>query len=141
MDEVKALYAPRDHPVFELVPCLLHDHVDSLYTAIGWLEITIHTFWDIFLDLLKWLHDTSDKILTDILSTHQQTSARPDDDMPLLLNMAPFCLGQPLDVGGSNYIGEIDVSVLPSSVPVPCPEYACFTSDEDSGDDEDGLSD
>ena len=115
--------------------------MDSLYTAIGQPEITIHTFWDIFLNLLKWLHDTSDEILTDILGTHQQTSARPDDDMPLLPNMAPFHLGQPLGVGGSNYIGGIDVSALPSSVPVPHPEYACFTSDEDSGDDEDGLSD
>ena len=87
-------------------------------------------FWDIYLDLLERLHNGCDKELTDILSRHQP-SARPDQaDVDLLLNMAPFRLGRPIDVGAKvNYIGGLDISTPLSSVPVPHPMYADFTSD------------
>jgi hypothetical protein len=101
---------------------------------IGRPKITTETFWDIYLELLKWLHDGSDEELTDILSSHQQ-SAQADQEMSLLPNMEPFRLGRPLVVGRDvNYIGGLDVS---SSDPVPHPEYACFTSDEESDTDSD----
>jgi hypothetical protein len=53
-----------------------------------------------------------------------------------------FRLGQPLDAGRNiNYIHGIDVSALSSDVPVPLPEFADFTTDESSDeDDEDGLA-
>ena len=58
--------------------------------------------------------------------------------MALLPNMAPFCLGHPIDVGtNTNYIGGLDVSAPSSSVPAPHPEYADFTSDEEDELDED----
>ncbi|KAF8218486.1 hypothetical protein L208DRAFT_1350965, partial [Tricholoma matsutake] len=53
LDEVEALYAPQDHPVFELVPHTFHERADNLYAAIGQPAITVETFWDIYLDLLK----------------------------------------------------------------------------------------
>jgi hypothetical protein len=138
LDEVEAQYAPQDHPVFQLVPSAFHDRADHLYSTIGRPEIKIDNFWDIYLDLLKRLRDGSDEALTRVLSDHQESSGQQDEGMPLLPNMQPFRLGHPLDVGNNvNYIGGIDVSALPSSVPVPCPEFAYLTSDEES----DGSSD
>jgi hypothetical protein len=122
--------------VFQLVPCAFHDRAYHLYSAIGQPEITINTFWDIYLDLLARLRVGTDEVLVDILSNHQQTSSQPDADMPLLPNMQPFRLGQPLNAGrNTDYIGGIDISALPSSVPVPRPEYAYITSDEESDSD------
>ena len=69
-DEVKALYAPQDHPVFELVPCTFHEHADNLYPAIGQPEITAETFWDVYLELLKQLHLGQDEELANIISSH-----------------------------------------------------------------------
>jgi hypothetical protein len=62
--------------------------------------------------------------------------------MALLPDLEPFCLGQPLDAGRNiNYIGGIEVSALSSDVPVPLPEFADFTTDESSDeDDEDELA-
>jgi len=132
------LYAPQDHPVFELVPRPFHDRVADLYAGIGRPDIQTETFWDIYLNLLNRLRDGSDVALTDILTSHQQSLSEPDNIMPLLPDMEPFRLGQPLDAGRNiNYIGGIDVSALPSDVPLP--EFADFTSDESSNEDgEDG---
>ena len=58
-----------------------------------------------------------------------------DQDMPLLANMEPFRLGQPLDVGkGVNYIGGV-------SNGDPHPEYAIFTSEEEESDSDDSDAD
>ena len=102
-------------------------------------EITTKTFWDVYLNLLEQLHDGSDKELTNVLNSHQ-SSAQPDqEDMALLPNMEPFCLGHPIDVEtNTNYVGGLDVSAPSSSVPVLHPEYADFTSDKEG--DEEGDS-
>ena len=81
---------------------------------------------------MKQLHDGHDEELANIISTYPQ-SAQPDQDMPQLLNLEPFRLGQPLNVGQNlNYIGGLDDSALSSNVFMPHPEYAEFTSDEES---------
>jgi hypothetical protein len=49
--------------------------------------------------------------------------------MPLLPDMQPFRLNQPLDVG--NGVNYIQVGGLGVSNGEPCPEYAIFTSDEE----------
>ena len=136
------LYAPQDHPVFELVPPPFNDRVVDLYAKMGRPDIKAKTFWVIYLDLLKGLRDGSDAALTDILTSHQQSSSEQANIMALLPDMEPFRLGQPLDAGRNiNYIGGINVSALSSDVPVPLPEFADFTTDESSGeDDEDELA-
>jgi hypothetical protein len=91
---------PQDHPVFELVPCAFHEHATELFAAIGRPKITIHNFWDLYLDLLKRLRDGSDEALTGILSSHQQSLTQPDQQVHLLPDMEPFRLGQPLNVRG-----------------------------------------
>ena len=58
--------------------------------------------------------------------------------MNLLPNMAPFCLGHPINVGARvNYISGLNISTPLSNVPVLHPEYADFTSDRDSNMDDD----
>jgi hypothetical protein len=130
LNEAEALYALQDHPVFELVPCAFHEHATKLFVAIGQPKITIHNFWDVYLDLLKRLCDGSDEALTGILSSHQQNLAHTDQQVHLLPDMEPLRLGQLLNVRGReiNYIGGLDDA---SSAPAPGPEYADFTSDED----------
>ena len=130
------MYAPQDHPVFKLVPHPFHDRLVHLYAEIGRPDIKAETFWGIYLDLLKRLRDGRDAVLTDILTSHQQSLSEPDNMMALLPDMEPFRLGQPLDAGRNiNYIGGIDVSALSSDIPVPRPELADFT-DESSEEDE-----
>ena len=121
------LYAPQDHPVFELVPPPFNDRIVDLYAKMGRPDIKAETFWDIYLDLLKGLCDGSDAALTDILTSHQQSSSEQANIMALLPDMEPFRLGQPLDAGRNiNYIGGINVSALSSDVTVPLPEFADF---------------
>ena len=71
LDEVEALYASPDHPVFELVPQTFHERADLLYLAIGQLEITRDTFWDMYLELLKQLWNGQDEELANIISSYQ----------------------------------------------------------------------
>jgi hypothetical protein len=95
--------------------------------------VTTETFWAIYCDLLKQLCDGSDKVLSEILNSHKQSLAQEDIKMALLQDMEPFCLGQPLNVArNGNYIGRLDLLALPSNVPVPCPKYAKFTSDDET---------
>ena len=134
LDEVKNLYAPKDHPVFELVPQTFHDRANNLYSAIGRPEITQETFWDIYLELLNRIRDEQDEELTNIISSRRELeNTTSDEDMPLLPDMQPFRLGQRLNVGGSvNYIGGLDVSNGD-----PRPEFAPFTTDEEESDSDD----
>jgi hypothetical protein len=91
--------------------------------------VTTETFWAIYCDLLKQLCDGSDKVLSEILNSHEQSLAQQDIKMALLQDMEPFHLGQPLNVArNGNYIDGLDLLALSSDVFVPCPEYADFTS-------------
>ena len=133
LDEMEAIYAPPDHPVFTLVPPAFHEHVTELYLSIGEPEVTVGTFWDVYRDLLGRLREPAEDQLSDVLDTFQADLDNSPDDMALLPNMEPFRLGRPLDLGGkSTYIGGLAGSV-PLNFDRPGAEYALFTdSDDDS---------
>ncbi|KAF8509769.1 hypothetical protein BU17DRAFT_77806 [Hysterangium stoloniferum] len=97
-DKMEAQYAPPDHPVFELVPQVFHEHFSNLYSAISQLEVSIETFWDIFHNLLEHLCKGCNEWLTEIITHHNTTYGQELDNMPLLPNMEAFQLGQPLDL-------------------------------------------
>ena len=138
LDKIEAEYAPKDHPVFELVPQAFHERAENLYVAMGQPVVMTETFWAIYCDFLKQLCDGSDEVLPEILNSHEQSLAQQDIKMALLPDMEPFRLGQPLDIArNGNYIGGLDVSALPSDVPVPHPECADFTSDDETDNSED----
>ena len=140
---MEALYAPRNHPVFELVPPLFHERVSELYMAIGQPEVTINSFWDIYRDLLERLRNGHDEQLSTVLDSHKETLSRDQEDMPLLPGMDPFRLGQPLQPGRrGQYIGGLDDTALEGALSNFGVEYAEFTSDEEGeGDDEGDNSD
>ncbi|KAF8510512.1 hypothetical protein BU17DRAFT_77669 [Hysterangium stoloniferum] len=89
-DEMEAWYAPADHPVFELVLQVFHEHFSDLYSAISQLEVSIETFWDIFCNLLEHLHKWPNEWLTEIITHHNTTYGQEPDNMPLLPNIEAF---------------------------------------------------
>jgi hypothetical protein len=82
---------------------------------------------------LKQLRNGQDEELVNTISSYQENeSMQPNQDLPLLPDLEPFRLGQPLDVGNRvDYIGGLDVS---NSEGEPGPEYAFFTSEEEESD-------
>jgi len=135
---MEALYAPPNHPVFELVPPVFHEHVSRLYIMIGQPQVNITTFWDIYLDLLKLLRAVRDDQLSHILNSHKE--AQEPEDVPLLSGMEAFRLGQPLQPGKrGQYIGGLDDVSLGSALQKLGVEYADFSDDSngDTGDEND----
>ena len=55
-DEIEAIYAPPDHPVFELVPHPLGERFKMFYEEIGQPTVTHDGFWDIYSHLLRRFH-------------------------------------------------------------------------------------
>lgn len=137
---MEALYAPPDHPVFELVPPAFHEHVSNLYAAIGRPEVTIETFWDIFCNLLECLHEVPKEQLTKITACYNATHEQDSDDMALLPDMDAFHPGQPLNLRpNANYIGGLDGSVFTNSTEAgPVPEFADFTEEDETDEEEEG---
>jgi len=139
---MEALYAPPNHPVFELVPPLFHERVSQLYMATGEPEVTITTFWDIYLDLLKQLRDGRDEQLSHVLDSHKETLNRNLEDMPLLPGMDAFRLGQPLQPGRRGcYIGGLDDISIERALSKFGVEYAEFTTDEEGEGEDNGEGD
>lgn len=54
----------------------------------------VDTFWNIYLNLLRWLHEGHEGQLTNILTLHQETLNPDPDEMPHLPSMDAFHLGQ-----------------------------------------------
>jgi hypothetical protein len=52
VDEAEQLFAPPDHPVFQLVPPLFGKRIAHLYNTIGRPTVTSDSFWAIYRALL-----------------------------------------------------------------------------------------
>jgi hypothetical protein len=139
-DEMEALYAPPEHPVFELVPATFHNHVSEAYSAIGEPNVNMETFWEVYLRLRQQLEPHHQSLTEVLTSCHNQDDSV---DIPLLPNMEQFRLGQPLDLGSNgSYIGGLDFEALPDGMRELAAEYAAFTTDDEadsSGDNEDHV--
>lgn len=46
-------YIPHDDPVFHLTPPVFHDMAKEFWDDMGHPNITVHNFWDVYLDLLE----------------------------------------------------------------------------------------
>jgi hypothetical protein len=135
---MEQLYAPPDHPVFILVPPTFHERVTELYRSIGEPEVTVVTFWDIYRNLLGRLREPEDDQFTDVFKTFQANVDNSAEDMPLLPNMEPFRLGQPLDLGGrTTYMGGLEEGsqALPLNFNRPGAEFALLSDSDDSNSD------
>jgi hypothetical protein len=126
---MEELYAPPDHPVFNLVPAAFHDHVSNAYSAIGKPNINVDTFWEVYLSLLRRLRERSPEQITEILTSYQANLEEDPDNVPLLPNMDDFCLGQLLELGkNTTYIGGLESPAFPGGIEG---EYADFTDESD----------
>ncbi|KAF4617518.1 hypothetical protein D9613_006332 [Agrocybe pediades] len=57
IDYVEQLYAPRDDPVFQLVPPTFHEHISRVYAELGCPPVTFETAWDVYRMLVLRLED------------------------------------------------------------------------------------
>ena len=76
----------------------------------------------------------------EIITNYDATLEPGLDNMPLLLNMEAFWLGQLLDLGtNTNYIGGLEDPASNGDME-PSPEYADFTNDDSEDEvDEDSI--
>ena len=47
-DEVEAIYAPSEHPVFDLVPPTFEQHAQHLYASLGKPQVSSDFFWNVY---------------------------------------------------------------------------------------------
>jgi hypothetical protein len=81
-----------------------------------------------------------DDQLTEVLNTIQLNLNNDAEDMALLPNMEPFCLGQPLNLGGkSTYMGGLEENseALPLDFNRPGAEFALFSDNDNSSSESD----
>ncbi|KAG2366681.1 hypothetical protein BDR07DRAFT_1479907 [Suillus spraguei] len=48
IDEVEGIYAPPDHPVFELIPPIFGRHAQDLYASLGKPHVSSESFWNVY---------------------------------------------------------------------------------------------
>jgi hypothetical protein len=85
-DEVEAIYAPSDHPVFDLVPPSFEQRAQYLYASLGKPHVSSDSFWNVYQMLLaRFQAIEGDEDLTILLS---QGAVEPEhEDVPLLPSM------------------------------------------------------
>lgn len=59
LKRVRDLYAPADHPIFQLVPPSFSQHCELFYAALGSPPITRATVWDIYNGILAQFNHMS----------------------------------------------------------------------------------
>jgi hypothetical protein len=146
LDEIEDLYAPRDHPVFQLVPPAFEQRAQDLYTIIGRPAVSSDTFWTVYLQLLgRFRALQNDPELTHVLECHREMTQRvEDEEIGLLPGLRELRNGDNV-VGphGEQYIGGSQDPPIPQCMqggesntqgPPIVPEYTVFTDDEDSED-------
>jgi hypothetical protein len=137
-DEMEAIYAPPNHPIFELVPPIFHQRVDRFYDEAGCPVITSDSFWDIYRGLRqRFEHGTDDEFTAVLQANSDQETASNNDQMPVLPDMQPFRNGRPMG-HREQYIGGLRASSsTDDTTPAELsPEYVDFTTDYDSEDSE-----
>jgi hypothetical protein len=142
IDEVEQLFAPPDHPVFQLVPPIFEQRIVHLYREIGSPVVTSDSFWVIYRHLLaRFQAMNEDAELAAFLTTHEaNTRTIEEGGIPLLPNQQELRPGANLvssDGESYRYDGGATEPPLPNGWMLDNavdaatgPEYADFT---DSG--------
>jgi hypothetical protein len=134
-DEMAEIYAPPDHPVFQLVPPLFDELANKHYAAIGEPIVTSDTFWDIYHNVLECFRHSADEELNGILAdSDRQETAAQDDGLPVLPDMQPFRNGEPVAGERNHYVGGLVASGSTQTTIQDEREYADFTSSDDDSD-------
>lgn len=138
LDEMEATYAPRDDPVFQLVPTLFDQRAKHLYSVIGQPVVSSSTMWDIFRQLLHQFRTLEDPDLEGVLTSH---GLNMDEDLAgqpkleVLANMKPFRLGSNIGPKNAVYVGGVLESSEPDNQRQDEQyEYAYLTTDSEEED-------
>jgi hypothetical protein len=129
IDRLEMEYAPPDHPVFQLVPAIFHEHASNFYAAMGSPTVSFETLWDVYRELLLCFrqevgNSNADQPLTTVVSLHFSGMEELENEVfDLLDGMKDFRLGGNV-VGAAT--GKDDQEM-----------YASFT-DTDGSETEDG---
>lgn len=130
LDELEQIYAPPDHPVFQLVPTTFRKIATKLYGEIGSPIVDFKSFWPVYEQLLqKFIENgcTRDEELQNELNSVIEDSRRisDDDKLPLIPGLKELRNGdnvvgcQPVDGDRSTTMEFVE------------PEAADFTDYED----------
>lgn len=90
IDEAEAIWAPRNHPVFQLVPPAVGEHLELLYCILERPDITRDTFWDIYTALLNlWKSGEEDQdwdpdIAAELEAQANAPDAGEDNGVPVM---------------------------------------------------------
>ncbi|KAJ7265692.1 hypothetical protein C8J57DRAFT_1620785 [Mycena rebaudengoi] len=113
VDHVRALYAPPDHQVFELVPPEFHTMISAIYALLGQPDVTCETCWGIYKAIV--LRFRSQNLLeffnADAEWGYAMTMARGDhvEDVELLPNLKPLLNGDSvISDTGYYYMGGVN---------------------------------
>ncbi|KAJ7765932.1 hypothetical protein DFH07DRAFT_1014518 [Mycena maculata] len=114
IDMVRALYAPPDHEVFQLVPPDFHAIITQMYAEIGQPAVTRESCWNIYLQLLGKF-----RILDNLYNIPQDmdaewgyalTMAREEHakDIELIPNLQPLRNNDVIGPSGFYYMGGVN---------------------------------
>lgn len=62
LQQTRNKYAPRDHPVFELVPAQFGLAATNAYIQLGQPTVSITTFWEVYISMLHELELQQDRL-------------------------------------------------------------------------------
>ncbi|KAG6908222.1 hypothetical protein DXG01_005694 [Tephrocybe rancida] len=114
IDYVRSLYAPPNHPVFELVPLTFGTYATQFYQTLGQPVITRNNVWDVYLDILNMFNQLDDICEADHAEWYRVASLSwsPDtEDEPLELLDGLCDLPNGMDSireDGSYYMGGVN---------------------------------
>lgn len=94
-DEMEELYAPKDHPVFELTPPLFNQLAGNHYSNLGSPTVNSSSFWDVYTALLACFqsnaHLTLNSELDSILEDARQAlETALNDNIDILPGLQPY---------------------------------------------------
>ncbi|KAG6825196.1 hypothetical protein H0H92_004418 [Tricholoma furcatifolium] len=112
IDYVRSLYAPQDHPVFQLVPPTFAIYATQLYQAMGAPDISRDNVWEVYLVLLDGFHELED--IPEAYHIDWYRVAITDEPEPLELvgGLRELANGQDhVDEDGNYYMGGVNNGV------------------------------
>ncbi|KAF7974335.1 hypothetical protein HWV62_12390 [Athelia sp. TMB] len=91
-DEMEELYAPQDHPVFQLVPPDFHARASELYARMGHPPVGRESFWDVYRNLLFLFQTPCEiRLMTPILTAHREVLSQiEEEEISLIPNLQDF---------------------------------------------------
>ncbi|KAJ7432412.1 hypothetical protein B0H11DRAFT_1760479, partial [Mycena galericulata] len=115
VDSVRALYAPKDHEVFQLVPPDFQAIITEMYVQLGEPIVTRESCWDVYLQLLGQFRnlDSVHNIPQNLDEQwgYTMTMARDEfaKEIELIPNLQPLRKGDDIiGPGGSYYMGGVN---------------------------------